>query len=266
MWNDLEPESGAVVATRPRPHVAVLRIAAEPLGVLRIAVKRAIREALMEAESDPDIRCVVLTGTGRAFSVGSDVREFQRDSGWLLKAEHEENALNDHIECSRLPVIAAINGHALGGGAVLALACDLRIAATSARIGVPEVKVGAFASGSGTQRLARLLGRGRALLLLLTGRLIDASEALRIGLVEDVADDAKLLDTALDLASEISGMPAGAVAASKQCVNTGLREGWGRGMELEAQNLVAVGLSEDAAEGQRAFVEKRPPRFGSERP
>jgi enoyl-CoA hydratase/carnithine racemase len=261
MWSDIEAEAGAAVVTRPRPHVAVLRIASEPLGVLRIAVKRAMRVEFERLEADREIRCVVLTGTGRAFSVGSDVRDFERNTGWLLKAEHEENALNDRIEGSRLPVIAAINGHALGGGAVLALACDLRVAAASARMGVPEVKVGAFASGSGTQRLARLVGRGRALFLLLTGRIIEDPEALQMGLVEQVVPDERLLDAALDLASEIAAMPTDAIEASKRCVNAGLREGWSRGMELEAQYAVSVGLSEAAAEGQRAFIEKRPPRF-----
>jgi enoyl-CoA hydratase/carnithine racemase len=141
MWTDIEPEAGVAVVTRPRPHLAVLRIASEPLGVLRIFVKRAIRQAFGQLEADPDVRCVVITGTGPAFSVGSDVRELERETGWLLKAEHEENALNDQIEYSRLPVIAAINGHALGGGAVLPLACDMRLAAASARIGLPDVRV-----------------------------------------------------------------------------------------------------------------------------
>ncbi|MEZ5865742.1 MAG: enoyl-CoA hydratase/isomerase family protein [Geminicoccaceae bacterium] len=111
-------EREAVSVSRPRPHVALLRLAARPLGVLRIAVKRAMLEALDAAERDPEVRALVLTGEGRAFSVGSDVREFEHDAGWLKRAEAVENELNDRIEASRLPVIAAINGHALGGGLV----------------------------------------------------------------------------------------------------------------------------------------------------
>jgi enoyl-CoA hydratase/carnithine racemase len=254
-------ESNAVNVTRPREGVALLTITAAPLGALRIAVKRALRAALSELEASRDVRAVVLSGTGKAFSVGSDIKEFQSDTGWLLKAEHEENALNDQIEAARFPVIAALNGHALGGGFVLALACDFRIAAASAKLGVPEASVGAFASGSGTQRLPRLIGRGPALYLLLTGRMISAAEALSLGLVEQVAEDAELLERALDIAGEIAAQAPAAIEASKRCVNEGLRHGWGHGMALEARFAVSVGLTDDAAEGQRAFIEKRPPRF-----
>ena len=249
-----------IVVTRPREHVAVVAIASQPLGVLRISVKQRLLGILKDLDADASVRAVVLTGSGRAFSVGSDVREFRQDTGWLLAAEHAENAVNDFIEASRLPVIAAVNGEALGGGLVLALAADIRIARRGARLGVPEVKVGAFASGSGTQRLARLVGRGRALLLLLTGRLIDADEALRLGLVEEVVDG-DVVEAAVALAAEIAAMPPAAVAASKRCVNGGLSDGHAAGMALEAHYVVMLGLSADAAEGQRAFIEKRPPRF-----
>ncbi len=255
-------ERESVILTRPRQHVALIRLTARPLGVLRISVKCALIEALEEAEGDPAVRALVLTGDGRAFSVGSDVREFRHDAGWLRQAEAVENELNNRIEGSRLPVIAALNGHALGGGLVLSMACDIRLAGESARLGVPEVKVGAFASGGGTQRLPRLVGRGRALRLLLTGRIIDAHEAAAIGLVDEVVEDDALIESAVGLAEEIGAMPPLAVAASKACVNAGYRDGWARGMELELENVVSVGLSADAVEGQKAFIEKREPRFG----
>lgn len=255
-----------VKVARPRDGVALMTITSTPLGVLRLSVKRAMRAALCELDADPAVRCLVLTGCGKAFSVGSDIRDFQRDGGWLLEAEFEENALNDHIEGARYPVIAACNGHTLGGGAVLALACDLRIAAASASFGLPEVKVGAFASGSGTQRLARLLGRGQALYLLLTGRTMSADEALRRGIFEEVVPDDALFERALDLAEEIAALPASAITATKRCVNTGLRDGWQAGLALEARLAVEVGLGEEAAEGQRAFLEKRPPRFHAPAP
>jgi enoyl-CoA hydratase/carnithine racemase len=254
-------ERNSIIVARPREGVALVTIAAQPLGALRVAVKRALRATLRELEADSGVRVLVLTGTGKAFSVGSDIKEFARDGDWLLNAEREENAVNDQIEAARFPVIAALNGHALGGGCVLALACDLRIAAASAKLGLPEVKVGAFASGSGTQRLARLIGRGRALYLLLTGRIILAAEALSLGLVEEVAEDGALMDRALNIASDIAAQPPAAVEATKRCVNEGLRFGWAHGMELEARFAVSVGLTDDAAEGQRAFVEKRPPHF-----
>ena len=164
---------------------------------------------------------------------------------------------------SRLPVIAACNGLTLGGGLVLACACDIRLAAQSARFGVPEVNVGTFASGSGTQLLPRLIGPGRAMTLLLTGEIVDAATALRLGLIEEVVADEALLDRALEIATRVAAFPAGAVAASKRCVNVGLRQGIAAGLLLEAELSVAVGMSDDAAEGQQAFLEKRPPRFGA---
>jgi len=260
---ELEIERSSVHVAQPREGVALITLVSRPLGVLRNAVKRALKDALAEQEADPGIRCVVLTGNDHAFSVGSDIRDFRQSDSWLIEAEHVENDLNGAIEGSRLPVIAACNGHALGGGAVLALACDLRLAAKSAHFGFPEVKVAAFASGGGTQRLPRLVGPGRAMDLLLTGRIIDAAEALDIGLVEFVVPDDELMERALAVAAEIAAKPAAAIAASKRCVNVGLRDGIAAGLALELELAVEVGLTEDAAEGQAAFMEKRKPRFGN---
>jgi len=254
-------ESNAIHVEHPRPGVALLTIASAPLGVLRFGVKRALRAALEALEADPQVRCVVLTGSGKAFSVGSDIRSFKPDIGWLLENEYVEAGLNSAIENSRLPIIAACNGYTLGGGAVLALACDIRIAAGTAHFGFPEVKVGAFASGSGTQRLAQLVGRGRALDLLLTGRTITAQEALSFGLVEYVVPENEILLRALDLAEQIAANAARVVAASKRCVNTGLREGFEAGLAHERKLRVETGAGPDAIEGRSAFLEKRPPRF-----
>lgn len=254
-------EQDAIEITRPAAGVAVVQIRSQPLGVLRFGVKRALEQALHTLEANESVRVMVLTGVDRAFSVGSDIRNFSQETGWLLENEYVEASLNASIEASRLPVIAACNGFTLGGGAVLALACDIRVAARSAKFGFPEVKVGAFASGSGTQRLPQLVGRGRALELLLTGRTIDADEALRIGLVEFVSDDVDLMGAALDLARAISGNPASAVGATKNCVNTGLRHGWEAGLAKERELRVITGMGYDAAEGRNAFLEKREPRF-----
>jgi len=254
-------ESTAIELARPRDGVAQITIVSQPLGVLRFGVKRSLQARLAELEADPQTRCVVLTGVERAFSVGSDIRDFSQQVGWLLENEHVEAGLNAAIQASRLPVIAAINGFALGGGAVLTLACDIRIAAQSATFGFPEVKVGAFASGSGTQRLPRLVGRGRALDLLLTGRTIDAAEAYQIGLVEYVVPDEELLERALDVAAQIAANAASAVAASKRCVNIGLQDGFEAGLAQERKLRVETGAGPDAIEGRNAFLEKREPRF-----
>jgi enoyl-CoA hydratase/carnithine racemase len=257
----LTEETGSVHVERSREGVALVTLASSPLGVLRHAVKRALLNRLSALEADLSVRCMVVTGLGKAFSVGSDIKDFSQEIGWLLENDYVEAGLNQAVEEARFPIIAACNGYALGGGAVLALACDLRVAAESAHFGFPEVKVGAFASGSGTQRLPRLVGRGRALDLLLTGRTIDAAEALRIGLVEYVYPDAELLQRTLDLAELIASMPAAVTAATKQCVNTGLREGIDAGLLLEMELRVRTGRGMDATEGRAAFLEKRPPRF-----
>jgi len=254
-------ESSAIEISYHREGVAMMQIVSEPLGVLRISVKRAMQESLSTLESNPEIRCLVITGKGKAFSAGSDIRDFTTDAGWLLESEIVESGLNSAIEHSRLPVIAACNGVALGGGNVLALACDIRIAAASARFGFPEIKVGALATGSGTQRLPRLVGRNRALELILTGRIISAEEAERFGLVEEVVPDEMLMERALDLAAEIASMPVLAVQVHKHLVNVGIENGYNAGMMEEWKYAVEIGKSYDAIEGQRAFLEKRPPIF-----
>ena len=255
----LEPD--AIQVDRPSEGVVLITIRSHPLGVLRFGVKRALQEALAELEVDRSTRCVVLTGVEKAFSVGSDIKDFSTEIGWLLENDYIEAGLNATFENSRLPIIAAVNGFALGGGAVLTLACDIRMAAQSAKFGFPEVKVGAFASGSGTQRLPRLVGRGRALELLMTGRTIDADEALRIGLVEFVVPDDALLDQAMHLAATIASNAASAISASKHCVTVGLRDGFEAGLAAEREMRIQTGRGHDAIEGRNAFQEKRKPKF-----
>ncbi len=259
--NQPQEEEDSIRVKRPGDGVVILTISSEPLGVLRHAVKRTLVRIIQELDQDPSVRCVLLTGMGKAFSVGSDIRDFSQEPGWLLENDYWEAGLNQALEEARFPIIAVCNGHTLGGGAVLALACDFRMGSATARFGFPEVKVGAFASGSGTQRLPRLVGRGRALELLLTGRVISAAEALQIGLVEFVYPDEILQEKALDLATLIASYPGGATEATKLCVNTGLREGWQTGLALESDLRVKTGRGLDAIEGREAFLEKRDPKF-----
>jgi enoyl-CoA hydratase/carnithine racemase len=254
-------ELDAIQVEKRPDGVVLMTIQSKPLGVLRFGVKRALKAALTDLESDRSVRCVILTGVEKAFSVGSDINDFSTEIGWLLENDYVEAGLNAMIENSRLPVIAAVNGFAMGGGAVLSLACDIRIAAASAKFGFPEVKVGSFASGSGTQRLPRLVGRGRAMDLLMTGRTIDADEALRIGLVEYVVPDEKLLEEALKLAGVIAENAPLAVSASKYCVTVGLNDGLEAGLAAEREMRVQTGRGPDASEGRNAFLEKRKPNF-----
>ena len=238
---NLTIETSAIEVTRPSDGVAVITIVSEPLGVLRHSVKRALMSTLVELENDQTVRCAVLTGKGKAFSVGSDINDFSQEVGWLLENDYWESGLNQMLEDARFPIIAACNGHALGGGAVLALACDFRVAAESAKFGFPEVKVGAFASGSGTQRLPRLVGRGRAMELLLTGRVITAQEALQFGLVEYVFPDESFFEEVLKIANTIASYSGLVTAATKKCVNVGLNEGMKAGLALESDLRVKTG-------------------------
>lgn len=258
---DLKEESSAIVVTRPLEGIALITITSEPLSVLRHSVKRALMHTLSELENDETIRCAILTGKGKAFSVGSDINDFSQEVGWLLENDYWESNLNQMIEDARFPIIAACNGHALGGGAVLALACDFRIASESAKFGFPEVKVGAFASGSGTQRLPRLVGRGRALELLLTGRVITAQEALQYGLVEFVFPEAIFIEEVLKIASQIASYSGLVTSATKKCVNIGISDGIEAGLALESDLRVKTGRGKDAIEGRAAFLEKRTPKF-----
>jgi enoyl-CoA hydratase/carnithine racemase len=258
---ELTEESSSIIVSRPCEGVAVITIASEPLSVLRHSVKRALMTALSELENDKSVRCAVLTGTGKAFSVGSDINDFSQEVGWLLENDYWESTLNQMIEDARFPTIAACNGHALGGGAVLALACDFRVASENAKFGFPEVKVGAFASGSGTQRLPQLVGRGRAMDLLLTGRVIDAREALQYGLIEYLFPLDGFMDQVLAIASTIASYSGSVTAATKKCINVGINEGKKSGLALESDLRVKTGRGPDSIEGRSAFLEKRTPKF-----
>lgn len=260
---DVHETSAGLDVSTPRPGVGLIRIISSPLGVLRVELKRELLVLLDALEARSEIRCLVVTGQGRAFSVGSNVKEFQQDREWLLAAARREQELYARLETSRLPILAACNGLTLGGGLEFALACDVRNGGASATFALPEVRVGALASGGGTQRLARQVGVGRALELMLTGRTIEASEALAIGLVQRVEADDDLLDSTLEEGALIASLPAMAVSATKRCVYEGILRGPAAGFALELEESAEVGVSADAVEGQRAFVEKRPPRFNA---
>ncbi|MCR4467857.1 enoyl-CoA hydratase/isomerase family protein [Burkholderia sp. SCN-KJ] len=248
-------------ATIAAPGVVLIRILAEPLGVFTVAARRELTSFLETVASKHDARCVVLTGRGKGFSVGSNIKEFEATAEWIDSARVVETNLAEMIERGPVPVIAACNGHTLGGGLVMALACDFRIAGRSATFGFPEVKLGAMASSSGTQRLPLQVGRGHALKLMLTGQPIDAREAYRIGLIEELVADEELERRAIDVAREIAAVSPRAVSASRRCVSSGLRNGYYAGLVMEEEITVPLGLSDDAIEGKAAFVEKRAPRF-----
>jgi enoyl-CoA hydratase len=218
---------------------------------------------MLELKRDDSVRAIVLTGAGeKAFVAGADIQELER----LSATEAETYALEgqhvfDLVEHLGKPVVAAINGFALGGGCELAMACTLRVAADTARFGQPEVKLGVTPGFAGTQRLPRLVGRGRALDLLLTGRMVDAQEALAIGLVTRVVPAAALLDDAKAMARTLAGLAPIAMRAIIEAVNRGTEMAFPEAAFLEASLFGLCFSTSDMREGTRAFLEKRPPVF-----
>jgi enoyl-CoA hydratase len=246
------------VRTTRHGGVSLLTIAHPPVNAISRAVATAILDGLAEAEADPACRALLLTGEGsRFFSAGADVSEFvAAGADSKITATME---VTRRLETSRLPVIAAVNGVAFGGGCELALACDLRVCTEKARFGQPEIKIGIIPGWGGTQRLPRLIGRGPAMEMLLTGDPIGASRALELGLVTRVVPADQLLDEALALAAVIAERPPLAVAATKRTVHQGLAGSLDQGLDLESQEFARLFTTEDAREGVAAFLEKRQP-------
>lgn len=215
------------------------------------------------ASSNRLVRAIVITGAGsKAFCAGADLKERRGMSEEDVRKFLERfGRIFRAMEKSPCVFIAAINGVAFGGGTELALACDLRVAAPSAELGLTEVKLGIIPGGGGTQRLPRLVGSGRAKDLIFSGRAVKAAEALGIGLVDRIAPEGQLLPTALQLAQTIAANAPLAVAAAKRAINGGLELPLDRGLELELQEYEVVLRSQDRLEGLRAFAERRPPQF-----
>jgi len=247
-------DAGIAVVSINRPQV---------LNALNIATLDELRRAVVELKEDPDVRAVVLTGTGeKAFVAGADIKEMATLSAVAMK-DHALGGQHvfDLIENLGKPVIAAINGFALGGGCELAMACTLRIAAESARLGQPEINLGLLPGFAGTQRLPRLVGKGVALELLLTGRQVTAEEALRIGLVNRVVPASSLLTDARAVATELATKAPVAVRYILDAVNRGLETSFDEGEFLEATLFGLIASTADMREGTRAFLEKRKPTF-----
>jgi len=253
--NVLYEKKGAVAYVRVnRPKV---------LNSLNHRTWEDLRTALEEAREDAEVRGVILTGTGdKAFIAGADISELAHITA--VDAERSSSfgqAVLNLIENLGKPVIAAINGFALGGGCETAMACTIRIAAENARFGQPEVKLGLLPGGGGTQRLPRLVGKGRALQLILSAEMIDAAEAHRIGLVNEVVPAANLIPRAEEILKQILANAPIAVKYSLEAVNKGLETSQAEGMALEASFFGICAATEDKKEGTSAFLEKRAAQF-----
>jgi enoyl-CoA hydratase len=239
----------------------------EVLHALNALMFDELEQAFTTLAADPAIRAVILTGSGdRAFAAGADIRALaQTDAASGLansQRGHQVFALiGSALEAAGKPVIAAINGVALGGGCELALACTLRLASDTARLGLPEVKLGLIPGYGGTQRLTRLLGRGAALRLMLTAQILDAPEALRLGLVDEVLPPADLLPRALALAQTIASMAPLAIAGVLEAVARGTDQPLEAALSTEAHIFGRLCATADKQEGLTAFLTKRPPTW-----
>ena len=250
----LEQDGAVAVLTINRPKI---------LNALNSPTLDELRRAVLQVKHDSAVRVVILTGAGdKAFVAGADINELavQRP------AEGKEHALRgqhvfDLIENLGKPVIAAINGYALGGGCELAMACTLRVAADTARLGQPEINLGILPGYGGTQRLARLVGKGVAFDLLLSGRQITAAEALQIGLVNRVVPAAELIVECRKLASELAAKPPIAMQYIIESVNRGLEISFDKAQYLEATLFGLVASTDDMREGTEAFLQKRKATF-----
>lgn len=233
------------------------------LNALNPATLDELGRMIAELHADPQVKVVVLTGAGeKAFVAGGDIAAMQplgplEARGVAQKAQQLFNL----IEFGPKVVIAAINGYALGGGCELAMACDLRLAAAGARLGQPEVNLGIIPGWAGTQRLPRLVGKGKAKELMYTGAMVEAEEARRIGLVNQVVPAAELLERALDLAGLIAGKSQAAIRLIKEAVDNGVEMDLQRAFAYEAVLFGLCFATADQKEGMAAFLEKRPPRW-----
>jgi len=233
------------------------------MNALDVDTLGELRDYLNELREQDDVRVIVLTGGGeKAFAAGADIKYM---SALSVDEAKEWGALGHEVgrllETKPKASIAAINGFALGGGCELALACDLRYAATTAKLGQPEVNLGIFPGWGGTQRLARVCGLGIAKDLILTGRVVDSDEALRIGLVNGVFEPAELMEKTLEVARTIASKGPLAISAAKAATNHALQGDHVENLEAEADAFGELFSSEDAREGMTAFVEKRDANF-----
>ncbi len=246
---------GIATITLNRPSV---------LNALNLTLLGELKHALATADDDGAVRAVILTGAGeKAFAAGADIGELNAlpDATAGTRQAQLGHALTVQMERMRTPVIAAVNGFALGGGCEIAMGADIRIASENARFGQPEVNLGLIPGYGGTQRLTRLVGRGMAMYLCLTGEMIDAAEALRIGLVQRVVPLAGLIDEARRVAGAIASKAPLAIAATKAAIDAGAALSLHDALAIEALHFGQLVATADFHEGTRAFLDKRKPAF-----
>ena len=230
------------------------------LNALNFDLVRETNDALDRFEADPQLGCTIITGSDKAFAAGADIKEMQ---GKSFPETYLEDFITswDRVASRRKPIIAAVAGFALGGGCELAMMCDIIIAADTAKFGQPEIKLGVMPGSGGTQRLARAIGKAKAMDLVLTGRTMDAAEAERSGLVSRVVPAADLMTEAMKAAETIANLSLPIVMMAKESVNRAFETTLAEGIRFERRVFHAMFATKDQKEGMAAFIAKRPPAF-----
>ena len=242
-------------------RVGVIRLnRPQALNALNSALIAELAAAIDAFEADAEIGCMVITGSDKAFAAGADIKEMAGKS-YIDAFMGNFAATWDRVAHARKPVIAAVAGFALGGGCELAMQCDIVIAADNAKFGQPEIKLGIIPGIGGTQRLTHAVGKAKAMDLILTGRMMDAAEAERSGLVARVVPAANLLDEAMKVAGTIAALSLPSVLAAKEAVNRAFETPLAEGIRFERRIFHSLFATHDQGEGMHAFIEKRPPKF-----
>jgi enoyl-CoA hydratase/carnithine racemase len=250
-----------VLVERPAEGVALIRInRPEARNALNMEVRRLLAQRLTEVAAETDVRCVVITGNEKAFAAGADIKEMA-NAGTIEMLQRGTLKLWSQIAACPKPVIAAVNGFALGGGCELAMSCDIIVAGESAKFGQPEVRIGIIPGGGGTQRLARAVGKYKAMRYVLTGDMFDARTAYEMGLASEIVPDAEVEKRAIDMAKQIAGLPPLAIEQAKEAVLRGMDASLETGLALETKAIQLLFSSQDQKEGMAAFIEKRKPKF-----
>ena len=247
-----------------RGRVGIVRLnRPQALNALNATLRNELLGAVEAFDADADVGCILLAGSEKAFAAGADIKEMA-DQSYIDISRADYTADYERLARVRKPIIAAVAGFALGGGCELAMMCDLIIAADNAKFGQPEIKLGVIPGIGGTQRLTRAVGKAKAMDLILTGRMMDAAEAERSGLVARVVPAARLMEEAIKVAETIAAMSQPSLLAAKEAVNRSFETSLAEGVRFERRVFHALFATKDRKEGMAAFIEKRPPRFVNE--
>jgi len=250
-----------IIAESRQPIGLITLNRPEALNALSTPLMQELSEAIDEFEADSAIHVVVITGSDKAFAAGADIKEMQSKSYMDVYKEDFITRDWERVSRCRKPTIAAVAGFALGGGCELAMMCDILIAAENAKFGQPEIKLGIIPGSGGTQRLPRAVGKAKAMDLVLTGRMMDAEEAERAGLVSRIVPSRKLLEEALRVAAEIAAFSVPSVMMAKESVERAYETTLSEGVRFERRLFHSVFATDDQSEGMSAFAEKREPAF-----